>query len=160
MKIFLIVTFALTASAQTIDINLDAVAAKAKEKAEITLEGSMLTQALQMASEKLKGSAANLSRILLRHYEFEKSGEYADTDLDAIRKQVSSWSRILNVKEEHESTEIYMLTKDGKPGGFLLISAEPKELTVIHVVGSIDLASLREVVNSTIHYDLKSAGGQ
>jgi len=33
-------------------------------------------------------------------------------------------------------------------------------LTVVHVVGSIDLASLKEVVNSTIHYDLKSAEGQ
>ena len=50
-----------------------------------------------------------------------------------------------------------MLSQDGKPGGFLLISAEPKELTVVHVVGSIDLASLQEVVNSTIHYDLKGA---
>ena len=30
----------------------------------------------------------------------------------------------------------------------------------MHVVGSIDLASLREVVNSTIHYDLKGIGGQ
>ena len=51
-------------------------------------------------------------------------------------------------------------SQDGKPQAFLLIAAEPKELTVVHVVGSIDLASLREVVNSTIHYDLKGAGGK
>ena len=43
---------------------------------------------------------------------------------------------------------------------FFAFSAEKKELTVIHIGGSINLASLQEVVNSTIHYDLKSAGGQ
>ena len=53
-----------------------------------------------------------------------------------------------------------MFIQDGKPGGFLLIAAEEKELSVVYVVGSIDLASLQEVVKSTIQYDLKSAGGQ
>jgi hypothetical protein len=53
-----------------------------------------------------------------------------------------------------------MLSQNGKTAGFLLISAEPKELTVVHIVGSIDLASLQAVVKSTISYDLKSAAGQ
>ena len=148
------------AGAQTLDVKLDALAAKAKEKAEVTREGSLLTQALQSAPDKVKGAVSNVTRVLVRHYEFENTGAYADADLDGLRQQVSTWSRVINVKEEHESTEIYMLSKDGKPAGFLLISTEPKELTVVHVVGSIDLASLKEVVNSTIHYDLKSAQGQ
>jgi hypothetical protein len=170
IKTLLTATFVLAllpAGAQTLDINLDALSAKAKEKAEITLEGPLLTQALQAAPDKVKGVAANLSRLLVRHYEFAQPGQYSDADLESIRKQVSSgsgWSRVLNSKEEHESVEIYMLTSQGsKPGGFLLIAAEQKELTVVHVVGSIDLASLaslKEVVNSTIHYDLKDVGGQ
>ena len=64
--------------------NLDALAAKAKEKAEVTLEGSLLTQALQMAPDKVKGAVANVSRVVVRHYEFDKTGQYSDTDLDAI----------------------------------------------------------------------------
>jgi len=167
MRTLLTVVFcaalSISARAQTLDINFDALAAKAKDKAEITLEGPLLTQALQMAPDKVKGAVANVSRVMVRHYEFQNTGQYSDSDLDAVRKQVSNsagWSRVLNVKEEHESTEIYMLSQNGKPGGFLLISAEPKELTVIHVVGTIDLARLREVVNSTIHYDLKGTAGQ
>lgn len=165
MKRLLTATFSLVlasvfANAQTLDFNLDAVAAKAKQKAEITLEGSLLAQALQMAPDKVKGAVANVTRVVVRHYEFAQTGQYSDTDLDAIRKQISSWPRILNVKEENEDVEIYMLSQDGKPAGFLLISAEPKELTVVHVLGSIDLGSLKEVVNSTIHYDLKGAAGQ
>ena len=161
MKTLLTVTFGLSllipAGAQTIDINLDKLAAKAKEKAEITLDGSMLAEALKTAPEKVKGSISNVSRLTLRHYEFEKPGEYADADIEAIRKQASSssgWSRILSSKEEHESVDIFMLNQGGKPGGFLLVAAEEKELTVVYVVGSIDLASLQEVVKSTIKYDL------
>jgi hypothetical protein len=163
MKILLIATFGLTAWAQTLDINLDALSAKAKKKAEITLDHSALAQALQMAPEKLKSSAGNISRLFVRNYEFDKPGQYSDADLESVRKQVSNgsgWSPIVRTKEEHESVEIYMFSQDGKPGGFLLIAAEEKELSVVHVVGSIDLASLTEVVNSTIQYDLKNAGGQ
>ena len=165
MKRLLAATFSLVlasafATAQTLDFNLDALAAKAKDKAEITLEGPLLVQALQMAPEKVRGAVANVTRVAVRHYEFAQTGQYSDTDLDAVRKQVSNWPRILSVKEEKQNVEIYMLSQDGKPAGFLLIAAEPKQLTVVHVVGSIDLASLGEVVNSTIHYDLKGAAGQ
>ena len=164
MRTLLTAMFCLALSlpgrAQGVDINLDSLSAKAKDKAEITLEGPLLTQALQNVPEKVKGAVGNVSRVVVRHYEFEKTDQYSDSDLETIRKQLSSWSRVINVKEDHESTEIYMLNQDGKPGGFLLISAEPKELTVVHIVGSIDLASLQAVVKSTISYDLKSAAGQ
>jgi hypothetical protein len=163
MKTLLIAIFGVAACAQTVDSNLDAVAAKAKEKAEVTLEGPLLNLALQSASEKTKSAAASLSRLIVRHYEFEKAGEYSDADLEAIRKQASAgagWSRVMSSKEKDESVDIYMLNQGGKPAGFLLIAAEAKELTIVHAIGSIDLASLKEVVNSTIKYDLKSAAGQ
>jgi len=165
MKFFVTATAGLamlvSASAQTIVFNLDALAAKAKEKAEITLEGPLLTQALQMVPDKIKSAVASVTRLMVRHYEFDKPAQYSDADLEAVRKPVSSWPRVVNVKEEHESVEIYVSTgPDGKPVGFLLIAAEPKELTIVQVTGSIDLASLKEVVNSTIHYDLKTSAGQ
>jgi len=153
----------IPACAQTLDINLDALAAKAKQKVEVTLEGSLLTQALDKVPGNVKGFTGNLSRLVVRHYEFDKPGQYADADLDGIRKQVSNasgWSRVISNKEEHESIDIYMLTQGGKPGGFLLVAGEEKQLTVVHVVGSIDLASLQEVVASTIQYDLTKAAGQ
>jgi len=154
------VALSLPARAQGVDINLDSLSAKAKDKAEITLEGPLLTQALQNVPEKVKGAVGNVSRVVVRHYEFDKTDQYSDADLDAIRKQLSSWSRVINVKEDHETTEIYMLSQNGNPAGLLLISAEPKELTVVHILGSIDLVSLQAVVKSTISYDLKSAAGQ
>jgi hypothetical protein len=162
MKSLLIVTLALApAWGQALDFNLDAVAAKAKEKAEVTLEGPLLEQAMKNAPDKLKDKVGNLSRVVVRHYEFDKPGQFAESDLDNVRKVVSSspgWARIINVKEEKESVEIYMQSQGGKTSGFLLIAAEQKELTVVHIVGTIDLASLQEVVKSTIAYDLSTAG--
>ena len=161
MKALLIATFGLAAFSQTIDFNLDAVAAKAKKKVEISFDGPMLAEALKKAPDKVKGSISNVSRFTLRSYEFEKSGEYSDADIEAIRRQATSsngWSRILSSKEEHESVDIYVLNQGGKAGGFLLIAAEEKELTVVHVIGSMELASLQEVVKSTIAYDLSTAG--
>ena len=164
MKSLLIVTLALApAWGQALNFNLDAVAAKAKEKAEITLEGPLLEQAMKNAPDKLKDKMGNVSRVVLRHYEFDKPGQYADSDLDSVRKIVSSgpdWARLINIKEEKESVEIYMQSQGGKTTGFLLIAAEQKELTVLHVAGTIDLASLQEVVKSTIAYDLSTAGAR
>ena len=161
MKIFLIATFSLAAFAQTMDFNLDAVAARAKEKAEVTLEGPFLEQALKNAPDNLKDKMGNVQRVVVRHYEFDKPGQFADSDLEGVRRIVKGapdWARIINVKEEKESVEIYMQSQAGKTTGFLLIAAEEKELTVVHVAGSIDLASLQEVVKSTIAYDLSTAG--
>lgn len=134
---------------QSLDLHFDALAEKAKQKTEIDLEGPALAQAIP--------PSIKVSRVAVRSYEFANKGEYSDKDIDALRQQVAKhagWSRILSTKEPDESTEIYIQNQDGKPTAFLLISAEAKELTVVHVVGSIQLAQLKELVNSTIHYDM------
>ena len=161
MKKLLLATVGLTllpAWGQNLDFNLDAVAARAKQKAEVTLEGPLLEMAMKNAPDKLKDKLGAVTRVVVRHYEFDQVGQYSDSDLDSVRKVVSigtDWTRAVNVKEEKESVEIYMQSQGGKTTGFLLIAAEPKELTVVQVAGSIDLASLKEVVNSSIKYDLK-----
>jgi len=89
----------IPAGAQTLDINLDALSAKAKEKAEITLEGDMLTKALEAVPDKARASVGNIKRLLVRHYEFAQAGQYSDADIDAIRKQVSGaagWARVIS----------------------------------------------------------------
>ncbi|MCU1334903.1 MAG: hypothetical protein JWO19_484 [Bryobacterales bacterium] len=53
-----------------------------------------------------------------------------------------------------------MQSQGGKTTGFLPIAAEEKELTVVHVAGTTDVASLQEVVKSTIAYDLSTAGAK
>jgi hypothetical protein len=150
------------ASAQKLNLNLnfDALAKNATEKTELSLEGpllEMLRQKLAKAGDQDNKAAlfASIDQVSVHSYEYAKPGDYADSDLDPLRKQMASaagWSRLLDVKEKDESTQIYVLMQGDKPAGFLLIAAEPKELTVIHVAGSIQLAQLKELVDSTIKF--------
>ncbi len=161
---FVTVLFAAAlAPAQKLDLKLDSVAAAAAEKAEVDLDESQLGLGKKFAGgavpKPLQGALSGVKEIHVRSYEFEKPGAYSDRDLEGIRKQVgagSGWSRIVNVKEDNETTEIYMYSDGGKPAGFLLINAEPKELTVVHVQGTIQLAQLQELVQSSVQFDLKN----
>jgi Domain of unknown function (DUF4252) len=159
-KLSIAVLAALCAAAVSAQsFNLDAVAAKAKEKAEVTLEGPLLEQALQNAPDNVKSQIKSITRLIVRHYEFEKEGEYSDSDLADVRKIVtegSGWSSVLKAKEKTENVEIYVQSQDGKASGFLLIAEEPKELTVVEAAGTVDLARLQELVSSAIKYDLKA----
>jgi hypothetical protein len=43
-----------------------------------------------------------------------------------------------------------MQSQGGKTTGFLPIAVEEKELTIVHVAATIDVASLQEMVKSTL----------
>ena len=70
-------------------------------------------------------------------------------DVDAVRAQVQSapWGRVVGVKnKEGDNVDVYF--KDGGEGklaGIVLIAAEPKELTVVSIVGAIDPSRLDEL---------------
>ncbi len=147
--------------AQKLELHLDALAAKATEKTEINLDGATLAQALESQAAKKSGFLNGVKAFSLRSYEFAKEGEYSDRDLEPLRKQAgdgSGWSRMLSVKEKDESIEIYILHRGDQMGGFLLIAAEPKELTVIYADGEVQLAQIQELVHSNIQYDLARLG--
>ncbi len=141
-----------------LNLNFDAIAKNATEKTELTLEGPMLDllkQTVLKAGGQDPALFAAVDQVSVHSYEFSKPGDYSNSDLDPLRKQLASsagWSRVLSVKEQGEDTQIYVFMQGDKPAGFLLISAEPKELNVIHVSGSIQLAQLEELVNSTIKF--------
>ena len=166
---------------QRLELKLDAVAAKASAKREVDLDGPLLKTAVanlpQLAAKHAKGAKAGeetkespmagqlpallsaLTGVYVRNYGFDKPAAYADSDLDEIRKQVgdgSGWMRIVSVKEKSESTEIYLLSRGEEIAGALVMVAQPKELTVVHVTGAATMAQMKELVNSNIKYDLSA----
>ena len=50
--------------------------------------------------------------------------------------------RVVSVREQNEMTEVYFWKKGTENGGLVVISAESNELTVVNIVGRIDLAAL------------------
>jgi Domain of unknown function (DUF4252) len=134
---------------------LDGLASKAKATVDITLDSSMLQMAGGFLggndkgkdAAQLKELLAGLKAITVRSYEFKEEGQYRREDLDPIRAQLRApgWSKIVSVTEEKELTEIYMRTEQGKVAGFAIIAAEPKELTVVAIEGTINLNDLSKL---------------
>src|ERR1022692_3150205 len=164
-------TLAPFAGAQKLELKLDWLAAKASEKAEVDLDGSILKLALsQVPLKKDKDGKLPINDLLsgvqevhVRNYEFEKAGSYSDTDLEPLRKQVSEgsgWSRIVNVKEKDESTEVFVQTQGGKVTSCLVLAAEAKELSVVYIMGTLTLAQMKELVDSHIAYNLAALADQ
>lgn len=150
--ILAVLTFVIAAPvwAQRITIDLPAsLADRAVEVVDVTLDG----QTLKLASKFLNGDAdernirdmvMKLDGIYVRSYTFEKDGEYDRSVLDHVRTQIGpSWKKIVNVRGKRENSEIYIDARpDGTPTGLLVMTAEPRELTVVNIVGPIDIDKL------------------
>jgi len=141
--------------AQPFQLNLDALAAKASDHVDLSLNGPTLQFAAKFLDTgdsdeaKIKTLIAGLDGIYVRHFTFKAANAWSQTDLDAIRNQLRApeWSRIVGVKSESEGEahEIYLRTVDKKLAGVAIISAGPKEVTVVHIAGPIDLDSLAQL---------------
>lgn len=137
--------------------NLEKLADKAAETVDVTLDGPMLALASKFLSKerspdeaKVKELIKGLKGIYVKSFEFDKEGQYSDADVEAIRAQLRApaWSRIVGVrsKRDGETAEVYLrIEGDSKILGMAVIAAEPKELTVVNIVGPIDLDKLSEL---------------
>jgi hypothetical protein len=135
--------------------SLDKLAAKAKETVNISLDGSMLRLAGNFLSgrrtdeAKVKQLTEGLKGLYVRVFEFGEEGLYSDGDVAPLRSQLvtaKGWSKIVDVAEKSERTEVYAKAEADKIVGMAVIAAERRELTVVYVDGPIDLKQLGELV--------------
>jgi hypothetical protein len=71
----------------------------------------------------------------------------------------AGWSRILNVKEKNETTEVFVQSQGGKVSSCLILAAEAKELSVVYLMGTLTVAQMKELVDSNIAYNLAALAG-
>jgi Domain of unknown function (DUF4252) len=146
----------LTLGAQEIKmpLNLDKLAQRATESVDVTLDASILQLASGFLSKndpdevKVKKIISNLKGVYVRSFEFAKEGQYSMSDVEAIRMQIKTplWSKIVSVKSlQSENTEIYVKKEGDHIGGLVVLVAEPKELTVVHIDGPINPEQLSEL---------------
>ncbi len=159
--------------AQKLELKLDHLKAKAKESSEVDLDGAALGIALDAAKgklqqklekkegsadpEKIKQLVQGIKGVYVRNYEFEKPGAYTDDDVESVLKQIRAnpgWSRLVAVKEKNERVEIHMMSKADQVEGLVIVAAEPTELTVVNIVGNVTVSQAKELVNSSIQYDM------
>ncbi len=152
----LVAVLCVAAQAQELHklIDWDALGAKAKQNVNVNLDGAMLDMAKGFMKNKGADAAqatslmSKLKGVYVRVLEFDKPGEYSMADVETIRGKLASmqYSAIVDVRERgKESTGVFVKT-DGKiVQGLVVIAAEPKELTLVHIVGDIDPSELQKL---------------
>ena len=142
----------VTAWAQSARINIDipqSLAEKATETVEVTLDGPMLRLASKFLSadeeeKDIRELVRKIDGIYVRSYEFDADGAYDRSIADRIRTQLGpEWKRIVTVQSRmRENVGVYTLPRGDTIAGLVVISAEPRELTNVNIVGPIDLDRL------------------
>ena len=160
------VIFALSgvASAQSSRLNIDnltALEGRADRVVDVTLDENMFRMIGKfIASGKSKSPDAakvqelisGMKGIYVKSFEFEQEGQYSPSDVESIRSQLKGpgWSRMVGVrsKKEGENAEVYMMTQADKIQGIAILVANPKELTVVNIIGTIDPERISELSDS------------
>jgi hypothetical protein len=149
--IFAILVFSAAAlQAQRIQIDIPAsLAAKASQSVDVTLDGPMLRLAAKFLGDNgdervARDMISRLEGIYVKSYEFDDDGVYDRSIVDGIRKQIGpSWKRLVQVKSrDRENVEIYADMRGENVAGLVVLAFEPRELTIVNLVGPIDLEKL------------------
>jgi hypothetical protein len=140
------------------EIKLPASVEKLSEKAEESVVVTLDSNMLRLLAKFDKGTADDASRkligglesIYVRSFQFAWEDEYKLADVEAIRSQLQAptWSRIVGVRSKNSEGDVDVYFKDGGNGklaGIVVIAAEPRELTFVSIVGSLEPGQLADL---------------
>lgn len=146
-----------TARAQTARIELaqlDHLGVKASETVDVNIDERLMQITGKFLSGKdpdevkIKALVNGLKGIYVKSFEFERDGDYSQADIESIRSQLRNpaWSKILNVSSKKEgSIEVYLMSSASQVGGLVVLATNLKELTIVNIVGPVDLEKLSQL---------------
>jgi hypothetical protein len=157
LAVLLVLGATATALAQNPRIQtsqLDALAAKASQTVDVNIDESLMALTTKFLSnkdedeKKVKELVSGLKGVYVKSFEFEAEGQYTDADLESVRSQLRNpaWSRIISAKSKKDGTiEVYLMHAGGQISGLALLAAELKQITVINIVGPVNLEKLTDL---------------
>ena len=144
---------AVPASAQSIKLDFPGLADRADEVVDITLDASLIRLAAKFLSgadpeeREIREMLGGLKGIYVRSYSFAREGEYDRTLIDRVKSQLgANWKPLVTVRSKHkENVNIMADVRGERIDGLVIISAEPREFTIVNIVGDIDLDRLSKL---------------
>lgn len=138
--------------------DLDRLAPKAEHVVDVTIPESLL-RLIPMAISKSgqkdpdKAKVAEIAKgfkgVYVRVFDFASEGQYSESDIAGLRAQLKQpgWERIVNVKsrKDGQNVEVYMMSDPANLGGLAVIATEPNQLTVVNIVGKIDIEKIADL---------------
>ena len=133
--------------------SLDHLASKASQTVDVNVDERLMRIASKVFSDhgdekEIKELIAGIKGIYVKSFEFETDGQYTSADVESIRTQLRGpgWSRLMNFTSKKDGNlEVYLLLNGEQIGGLAVLSANDRELTVVNIVGPVDLDKLAKL---------------
>lgn len=137
-----------------------ALADKASESVNITLDSTMLGLASRFldaedpADAAARDAIAGIKGIYVRSYAFDTDFAYSTADVERVRRQLTTpgWKRLVEVRSRRERTAVDIFVslsaapvESGTADGLAIIASEPRQFTIVNIVGVIDLDKLHKL---------------
>jgi hypothetical protein len=147
----------LPVAAQQIKLpaSIDKLADRASNVVDVNLDGAMLQLAARFLSDKdadearVKKLVGGLKSVMVKSFEFDHRGEYEQKDLADLRAQWTGpgWSRIVGVRSRRDgdNAEVFLKSDGNQVTGIAILVADPMELTIVSVVGTISPDDVRDL---------------
>ena len=137
--------------------DFSSLAGKATESVNISLNPWLLHIVAAAMDDKDADSAATkkllsaIKSIEIRNFQFATDSAYSTADIDGVRRQLAApgWSQLMQVhdRKNGKDVDMYILVENDRTRGFALIASEPREFTIINIVGSISVEDLQKLEN-------------
>jgi hypothetical protein len=157
LALLLVLALALVANAQTSRIQmggLEHLTAKASQTIDVSIDERLMRLAAKVLDDKdederqVKKLVEGLKGIYVKSFEFETDGQYVAADVETIRTQLRApgWTRLVNVTSKKEGVlEVYLLFNGDQVGGLAVLHTDDRELTVVNIVGPVDVDKLAKL---------------
>jgi len=153
IAVALMLALAVPASAQKLNLDFPELAERADEVVDVTLDATMLKLAAKFFSGRdpderaIRDMINGLQGIYVRSYEFKSAGAYDARLIDRVKSQLGpNWKPLVTVRSRTKDNVNIMADLRGENiVGLVIIAAEPREFTVVNIVGNIDIDRLAQL---------------
>jgi len=126
--------------------DLDRFFSTASETVDVTVDGALLQVAMKFLNPnkpdeaKVREVLGMLKGVYVKSFEFDRDGAYSVADVEAVRNQLTGWSKVATVrsKRDGDNVDVRFLIDNGIISGIAVVISDPRKLTVVNVVGPID----------------------
>ncbi|SRR6266404_7883437 len=157
----LLVIGGISAAAQTAKLQLDqldVLANRASETVDVKLDEHLMQTTAKFFSGKdpddaeIRDLIKNVKGIYVKSFTFEKESEYSPAEVESVMSQLrgGGWSKVIGVtsKKDGDNVDVYLMSVGDEISGLAVVSLEPKEFTIVNIVGPINLEKLTQLEGS------------
>lgn len=127
------------------------LAERASHVTEVTLDKNMLAFAAKFMDDdkddkEAKQMIQGLKGVYVREYDFDQDHSYTNEELEGLRNyfKTGDWSPMVHerTKGKPQGTDVYIKLVNGQMEGLFVLDAEPKELSLVLILGPIDIEKI------------------